>query len=344
MIRRYSVNDEKNFILIIAVILLVLTFILIKDIIAIILYSIILSYFLLPVYKFFLLKFQNPKISSLLTLITITLGFFIPLSFLFYFLILNMIKLVVQYKVFIENPESLNQIIDNFLENSIDSTLLSSFNYSEILNTLVIFAIEFSQNFFSSIPMAILYFLIILFISYYILIHQTTILKTFNEYIPLTLKKQNQIGQNIAKNITVIFRGYFLTGIIQTIIALIGYIIFGVPNIMIITFLTLITSLIPYLGTPMVWVPLGIYLIIIGENVAGIGLLIYGTLIISTIDNFIRPILMSSKDTISPPLVFIGFVGGLFAFGIQGIILGPIIISLTAIILGYLKDYYQIQN
>lgn len=342
--RKYSITDEKNFILLIAGILLILTFILIKDILAVIIYSIILAYFLLPIYNFFLQKSENSKISALLTLITVTVGFFIPLTLLFYFLILNMVKIVIQYKEYIENPESLNIIIGSFLEKFSESSLLSSFNYSEIVNSVVLFIISFIQNFFSSLPMALIYFLIILFITYYILIHQRTILKTLNEYIPLTLKKQNEIGTNVAKNIDVIFKGYFLTGIIQTGVAFLGYLVFGVPNLMIITFLTLITSLIPYLGTPMVWVPVGIYLILIGQEIAGIGLLIYGTLIISTIDNFLRPILMSSKDTISPPLVFIGFIGGIFAFGIQGIILGPIIISLTAIILGYLKDYYQIQT
>ena len=107
-------------------------------------------------------------------------------------------------------------------------------------------------------------------------------------------------------------------------------------------FLTFIASLIPYIGTPLIWVPLGLYMIFTGD-LGGYGILIAGTLVISTIDNFIRPILMSDKDTIAPPLVFIGFIGGLFAFGIEGIILGPIIISITSILLRYLKEFYEIK-
>ena len=114
--------------------------------------------------------------------------------------------------------------------------------------------------------------------------------------------------------------------------------------ILIITFLTLITSLIPYLGSPLVWVPVSFYMIIIGDTFGGLAILLYGTFVISMIDNFVRPVLMSDKETISPPLVFIGFVGGLFAFGITGIILGPIIISITFIFLKYVKEYYSIKS
>jgi predicted PurR-regulated permease PerM len=183
-----------------------------------------------------------------------------------------------------------------------------------------------------------------MFISYYILIYNKEIFKALNEYIPLSLKKQNTIINSIAKNVKVLFKGYFLTGIIQTIVAFFGYLIFGAPNLLIISFLTLIASLIPYLGTPLVWIPISIYMIIIGNSFGGIGLLIYGTFVINLIDNFLRPILMSDKDTIPPALVFIGFVGGLLAFGMMGIILGPLIIAITSILLKYLKETYELQN
>ena len=168
--------------------------------------------------------------------------------------------------------------------------------------------------------------------------HNREIFRAVNEYIPLSLKKQDAIVRSIAKNVKVLFKGYFLTGAIQTIVALIGYIIFGAPSLLIITFLTLITSLIPYLGTPLVWVPISIYMIIAGNQFGGFGLLIYGTLIINMVDNFIRLILMSNKETIPPALVFIGFIGGMYAFGIVGVILGPLIISITSILLKYLKE------
>lgn len=340
---RFSKASETNFIFMISGLFLLLTFFVIRDIFALIVYSFILSYFLFPLYEFYLEKTQHKRISSLLTLLTVTIGVFIPIILLSYFLILNMIKIVVQYKFYIENPEVLNEIVSNFLQTVTDSSILTNVSFSNLLTPIVSFIIDTSNNFFSSIPKTVFYFFIVLFISYYVLIFNKKILNVVNVYLPLGLKKQNEILINVTKNIRILFKGYFLTAIIQTGVAFLGYLAFGVPNILLITFVTLILSLIPYLGTPIVWVPLGFYLILIGEEIAGIGLLIYGTFVISMIDNFLRPVLMSDKETLSPPVVFVGFIGGMIAFGIEGLILGPMILSVTVIFLRYLKEAYEIK-
>lgn len=344
MIRKYSKNSEKNFLLIAGILFIALTFYLIKDIYILIIYSLIFSYFMFPIYTFYLTKLNNRKISSILTITTAILLVFIPMILLSYFLILSLLKLLLEYKLYIQNPEILNSTISSFIEKFANSQILTSIDYSDYLQNIVIFIADLSKNFFNSIPGLIMNIAIMLFISYYILVYNKNLLTTLNNYVPLSLKRQNEILRNLTKNIKVLFKGYFLTGIIQTLVAGLGYWIFGVPNLLIVTALTLFASLLPYIGTPLIWVPVSLYMIISGQEVGGIGLLIYGTLIISMIDNFLRPILMSAKDTVSPPLVFIGFIGGLLAFGVSGIILGPIIISITSIILRYLKEHYELKE
>jgi len=338
---KYNKKVEKHFLLGINIILIILTAYLIKDIFSLIIYSFILSYFLQPLYKYFNTKFDNKRISAILTLTSSILIIFIPIAMMAYFLILNLIKLVVQYSIYLENPEILNAQIAQIVSNFTSSSLFSTFNFSTLFNSLVSFIINISKSFFSSIPSFVLYTFVILFITYYTLIYNKEILKSINEYLPLSLHKQNELLYKVGRNIKVLFKGYFLTGLIQTLVALIGYIVFGAPNILIITFLTLITSLIPYLGTPLIWVPISIYMIVSGSEFTGTGLLLYGILIINLVDNFLRPYLMSDKDTIPPALVFIGFIGGMMAFGIFGIILGPLIISITAIFLKYLIQHYE---
>lgn len=344
MARKYSQTSEKNFLLIIGIIFILITMYLVKDIYILIIYSLILSYFLYPLYNFYLSKVKNKRISSLLTIATATLTIFIPIALISYFLILSMIKLILEYKVYIQNPEILNNTISSFMETLTNSNLLASIDYSEYFNSAVTIIIDISKNFFNSIPKTLMGFVVILFITYYILVYNKKMLTATNNYLPLSLNRQNELLKNLTKNIKVLFKGYFITGIIQTIVALIGYLIFGVNNLLIITIITLFSSLIPYIGTPLVWVPVSLYLMITGHEISGIGLLIYGTLVISMIDNFLRPILMSDKDTISPPLVFIGFIGGMLAFGISGIILGPIIISITSILLRYIKEHYELKE
>lgn len=343
MAYQYNKKTEMFFLLGVSILFLILTFFIIKDIISLIIYSVLLSYFLYPLFKYYNSKIKNERIASVVTLSSSIIILFIPFILLSYFLILSLIKLVVEYKVYIENPELLNIVISEFIQKITNSEFLSSISFSDMVTTLVSFIVDLSKNFFSSMPIIITYFFIVMFITYYILIYNKRMLKAANDYIPLSLKKQNKIISQIEKNVKVLFKGYFLTGLIQTLVALFGYIIFGAPNVLILTFITLFASLIPYLGTPLVWVPTGIYMIINGHEIAGIWLLIYGALIINLVDNFVRPFLMSNKDTIPPALIFIGFVGGLIAFGIVGIILGPLIISITAILLKCLKETYDNQ-
>jgi len=339
--RLYNKQSEKYFISAISLLFLILAFIVIKDILGVILVSAICAYFLFPLYELYLDKTENEKLSALLTLFTGTFAFLIPVALIFYFLVLNLIKLVLQYQIYIENPDILNEVFAEFFEKFINSSILAGVDFSALFNTLVLYILNFTKDFTSSIPTVIVQFLIALFISYYILTYNKKLLRSFNYYLPLSYKKQDEILTNITKNLKVLFKGYFLTGIIQTIVAVVGYVIFGAPNILIITFLTLITSLIPYLGSPLIWVPVSFYMIVIGDTFGGVALLLYGTFIISMVDNFVRPFLMSTKETLSPPMVFIGFIGGLYAFGFAGIILGPIIISITFIFLKYLVSYFQ---
>jgi len=344
MVRKYSQSSEKNFLLLITIIFILLSFYLIKGIFSLILYSFILSYFLYPVYSYFISKIKNERLSSIVTIMSVTVVLFIPLALLIYFLILSLIKLVVEYRVYLENPDILNISIEKFIEHFSNSTIFSGVNFSDYFSIIVSYILDVSKTFFSSLPIVILNFFIVMFITYYILVYNKKMLKTINEYLPLGFKKQEEILNNLAINLKVLFKGYFLTGVIQTLVALFGYLIFGVNNLLIVLSLTLFASLLPYIGTPLVWVPISIYMILTGNETGGIGLLIYGTLVISMVDNFLRPVLMSSKGSISPPLVFVGFVGGLLAFGISGIILGPIIISITSIFMRYLKENFEIKT
>lgn len=346
VIQRYSKTAERNFLLMLGAVFLFLSFLVISDILTVLILSSILAYFLYPLYEGFLSRFESKSFSSILTLVCATMGFFLPVLFLFYFLILNLGLLVLQYRQYIEDPDLLNQTVIQLLSQITDSSVFSTFDFSNLLIGILQSINAFVQNFLESLPIILLNFFIILFITYYIFIYSKDIFKGINEYLPLTLRKQDEIFKNISKNVTVLFKGYFLTALVQTGVAVIGYlildVIYGFPNLLIMIFLTLVVSLIPYIGPPLIWVPICIYYFITDAPQAGTLLFIYGVTVVSMVDNFVRPYLMSAKDTIPPPLVFIGFVGGTFAFGILGLIIGPIIISITSILLRYLKEYYEL--
>lgn len=97
-------------------------------------------------------------------------------------------------------------------------------------------------------------------------------------------------------------------------------------------------SMVPYVGTAAVWLPGGLYLIFTGQPGYGIGLILWGGIVVGTIDNVLRPLLSGPDAGISAPLMLVGIVGGLFAFGLSGLVLGPLVL---ATMLFLLEEYHR---
>jgi predicted PurR-regulated permease PerM len=98
----------------------------------------------------------------------------------------------------------------------------------------------------------------------------------------------------------------------------------------------IVTAFLPVLGTPIVWVPAAVGLILDGDMVRGIGLLIFGSTVVMNIDNFLRPRLMSGRTKVHPVLILIGVLGGLRMFGFVGMLVGPLILAL---LVAFIKFY-----
>jgi predicted PurR-regulated permease PerM len=125
--------------------------------------------------------------------------------------------------------------------------------------------------------------------------------------------------------------GLVLTALAQGLLAGLGYWAAGVNAPALLGAVTVVLALIPF-GTPVVWGAAGIWLLLKGETAAGIGLLAWGTFVVSWVDNLIRPIVISSATQIPFLLVMFGVLGGLAAFGLIGLFVGPVILAvLTAV-------------
>ncbi|MDH3735381.1 MAG: AI-2E family transporter, partial [Gemmatimonadota bacterium] len=123
-------------------------------------------------------------------------------------------------------------------------------------------------------------------------------------------------------------KGTFLIGIIQGALAGVAFWIAGIPSVAFWSTIMAVLSIIPGIGAALVWVPAGIYLISVGETGAGIGVLIWCGIVVSTVDNLLRPWLVG-RDTQMPDLmILLGTLGGLAVFGAAGVIVGPIVAAL----------------
>lgn len=122
--------------------------------------------------------------------------------------------------------------------------------------------------------------------------------------------------------------GFVGTALVQGAVAAIGFAIVGIPGALVLGVLTFFTALLPAIGPPLVWLPLAAWLLVQGQTASGLFLAVYGFLVISGIDNLIRPWLISRESNLSFLMTFLGVVGGAFAFGFLGIFIGPVLLAL----------------
>jgi len=120
--------------------------------------------------------------------------------------------------------------------------------------------------------------------------------------------------------------GLVLTAFAQGALAGVGYWFAGVRAPVLFGAFTALIALMPF-GTPFVWGSLGAWLLFTGKTLEGIGLLLWGTLVVSWVDNLIRPLVISSATHIPFLLVMFGVLGGLAAFGLIGMFLGPVVVA-----------------
>ncbi len=121
--------------------------------------------------------------------------------------------------------------------------------------------------------------------------------------------------------------GIGLTALAQAILAGIGYAVADAPNPILLSLLTLVIAFIPF-GTPFAWGGVSVWLISQGHTAEGVGLALWGTLVVSWVDNLIRPIVISGATKIPFIIIFIGVLGGLTAFGFVGLFIGPVVLAI----------------
>lgn len=122
--------------------------------------------------------------------------------------------------------------------------------------------------------------------------------------------------------------GILCTALAQALVAGLGFWIAGVPGVVLLMVLTFLFAVIPY-GPPLIWMPAGIWLISQDQIGMGIFMLIWGAAVISMVDNFLRPYLISHGSKTPFALVFCGVIGGALAFGLVGVFLGPILLAVS---------------
>lgn len=145
------------------------------------------------------------------------------------------------------------------------------------------------------------------------------------------------VEKTVERVFSAVIFGIFLTCVVQGFLGGIGFWVAGLPSPILFGALMTVTAFVPLVGTALVWLPGGLYLLFQGKLLAGCGLLLWGGLVVGTVDNLIRPMFISGKAHLPILVVAIGALGGLLAFGLIGVVLGPLALALPLELAGTIR-------
>jgi len=183
----------------------------------------------------------------------------------------------------------------------------------------------------------VLSFTVMLFVLFFIIRDGRPIAKLGAALVPLEPERREDLAARLSSVTRAVVRGTVLTAVIQGLLLGTAFAVVGLPAPVVFGVLGAVLSVVPFGGTALVWAPAVGVLATQGSYMQAGVLLAFGV-VVSSVDNFLKPMLISGQSPLPTLAVFIGVLGGLAAFGLIGLFLGPIVIALVLALLDFARE------
>lgn len=312
-----------------------LVFFIVKPFLIPFLVAAILAHLFHPIYRRLLKITKNKKgLSSAVSCFAIAIIIVTPLIFVSA-LVINEVKDVVLN--ISGDAASLEKIVSSINNKLAQIPFVENINIEKYVTTegIVTAVKSFSQNtltILQSTYRGVVHFIFVTFVMFfslfYLFIDGNRLMKVIMRLSPLKDKYEEALMDKFNSIVRATIKGTTLIAIIQGTLGAILFTVTGASSPVLLGILMMISSVIPSIGSGLVWFPVGVIMIILGYPTNGLAILLVGGLLISTIDNIIRPKLVGQDTQMHPLMILFSTLGGIALFGISGFIVGPILMSL----------------
>jgi predicted PurR-regulated permease PerM len=298
-----------------------------------------------PLFKFINKHLKNPSLSSVFSLILVIVFLIIPFTILVLLLANESINLY--QKIASQDVVGGVKHIAEWLQNTPLQPYLEVIQKewatyaTNASKTIVVFLVDNITSITQNFGRFIFMFFIMLYTLYYFFKDGESMLKRLMELSPLGNKYEKQLYKKFTSTSIATLKGTLIIGGVQGILGGITFWITGIQGALIWGVVMVILSIIPAIGPFLVWFPAGIIMLAIGNIWQGITILLVGSLLISLIDNLLRPPLVGKSAQLHPLIVLFSTLGGLLVFNISGFIIGPVIASLFLSTITIYNQYYK---
>lgn len=280
-------------------------------------------------------KKWHPSLTSICFIIVSILFIVLPLWWLINYLINQTTSLL----------GNSDQIIAQFNAIKLYFAKTPLLNYIDLSDASLI---NFLQNSAKYIPIllnslagAVVNIIVTFFVLYFMQIHYRQMENFLKENIPYSRESNQEIWHEIDLMVKSNAIGIPILGLCQGIVAILGYFIFGIENAILWGLLTGAATIIPVIGTMIIWVPICIYLLAINEISNAVFLALYCFFMVGGIDNILRFTILKKLGDVPPLITVFGVLLGLKLFGMLGLIFGPLILSAIGVLFKVYKKEYN---
>lgn len=269
-----------------------------------------------------------------ITIIFISLFVIIIPSYLIIDLLVQKIGNAQQY------AEQFNGFIDKvsqYIQSKLDIDILSKENKQKISGVVGKISTSILNTTLNTITVISAMF----FILYFMLTKARLFERVLMGISPLKRSNGRKIGDKFRKLVIANAVGIPVVALGQAIVAVIGYLIFGAPSPVLLFALTFIGSMIPIVGAAIVYVPVGLFMLANGDTFGGVGVILFGMVVVGLVDNVLRFTFLKKLENIHPLNTVFGIILGLKIFGFFGLIFGPILVSITILLMQIYEDEFS---
>lgn len=199
-------------------------------------------------------------------------------------------------------------------------------------------AVSLGGSLFASVFGMVVSIILALFLFFFFLRDGEQMVSRAMTLVPLDDRRKGRLLDHLSSVIKAIVLGSLVTALAQGTLVGIGFGLAGLPSPIVFGVLATGAALIPLVGTAVVWLPGALWLGLTGHWGAALFLIIWSVAVVSSADNVIRPLFISSQAKITTLPVFIGLLGGIGAFGAIGMFLGPVVIALVLALVEFAEE------
>lgn len=294
-----------------------------------------------PIHKRLAARIRRPGLSALASSSLVLIVFVVPLTFVIAALANELTgaaqNLPAQVAAFLENQAPLTRKISGWLHNRllVDTARSQTF-IVEQLNNAGAALLGQSMGLIGGIIGGIFKTFFVIFTMYYLFRDGDKFVRALPEVLPFEQSQSEVLINRVNEVVGAGVYGVVSIAMIQGLLSGLAFWVLGVPSPILWAVVTAFICMIPIAGSFFVWLPASIYLIMSAQWARGVGLILWGALVVSTIDNFLRPRLIKNQTKLHELFIFFSVLGGIRVFGLLGIVLGPVIFAVT---LGLLETF-----